>query len=69
MRAASVPTMPPPSTRTTAGSTPVTPPSSTPRPPWVRSRQRAASWAAMRPATSLIGVSSGRVPWRSVTVS
>ena len=36
--AACVPDTPPPSTTTSAGGTPGTPPSSTPRPPEVRSR-------------------------------
>ena len=69
MRAALVPTTPPPRTTTFAGGTPGTPPSSTPRPPCAISRQCAPAWIDMRPATSLIGASSGRPPRASVTVS
>ncbi len=62
MRAAWVPTTPPPMTTTVPGSTPGTPPSSTPLPPWAISRYLAPCWMAMRPATSLMGVSRGRLP-------
>ena len=54
---------------TSAGSTPGTPPSSTPLPPYTFSRYFAPSWTAIRPATSLIGVSSGSSPDASCTVS
>ena len=69
MRAALVPETPPPSTSTLAAGTPGTPPSSTPAPPCSFSRQWAPTWTLMRPATSLIGESSGRPPRSSVTVS
>ena len=69
MRAALVPDTPPPSTTTLAGATPGTPPSRTPAPPCSFSRQCAPTWIAIRPATSLIGASSGSAPARSVTVS
>ncbi len=55
--------------RTSAGSTPGTPPSSIPLPPYTFSRYLAPSCTAIRPATSLIGVSSGRSPEGSCTVS
>ena len=66
--AAWVPETPPPRITTFAGGTPGTPPSSTPRPPLAFCRQAAPTWIDMRPATSLIGVSSGSEPLR-VTVS
>ena len=69
MRAACVPTTPPPRITTSAGGTPGTPPSRTPRPPCSFSRQWAPAWIDMRPATSLIGASSGSPPRASVTVS
>ena len=69
MRAALVPDTPPPSTTTFAGGTPGTPPSRMPAPPCSFSRQCAPTWMDMRPATSLIGASSGRWPRGSVTVS
>ena len=69
MRAACVPTTPPPITTALPGATPGAPPSSTPAPRWAFSRQCAAAWIDMRPAISLIGASSGRPPWSSVTVS
>ena len=69
MRAACVPTTPPPSTTTLAGFTPGTPPISTPRPPVGRRSAIAAASIESRPATSLIGASSGRPPCASVTVS
>ena len=69
MRAALTPDTPPPSTTTLAGATPATPPSSVPRPPCSISRQCAPAWMAMRPATSLMGASSGRPPRALVTVS
>jgi len=59
--AALAPTVPPPMINTCAGSTPGTPASSTPRPPWLRSRHFAPSCTAILPATSLIGVRAG---WR-----
>src|SRR5260221_673752 len=68
-RAAWLPATPPPRITTSAGGTPGTPPSSTPRPPFSFSRQRAPTCGAMRPATSDIGVNSGSVPWGDVTVS
>ena len=69
MRAALVPTTPPPMMTTRAAATPATPPSSMPRPPCSISRQCAPAWIDMRPATSLIGASSGRPLRSSVTVS
>ena len=69
MRAALMPTTPPPITSTSAGFTPGTPPSSTPEPPCAFSSACAPAWIDMRPATSDIGASSGRPPLRSVTVS
>src|SRR3990172_9455133 len=47
-----MPTTPPPSTTTSDGRTPGTPPSSLPRPPSIFSRRWAAFCTAMRPATS-----------------
>ena len=69
IRAALVPTTPPPTMVTSAAGTPGTPPSSTPRPPCARSRQCAPAWIDMRPATSLMGASSGSRPAPSLTVS
>ena len=69
MRAALVPALPAPRTVTRPGGTPETPPISTPRPPWGRSRWWAPAWVAIRPAISLIGASSGSVPECSCTVS
>ncbi len=54
---------------TSAGSTPGTPPSRMPLPPNTFSRYFAPSCTAIRPATSLIGVSSGSSPVDSCTVS
>ncbi len=67
--AALVPATPPPSTTTVAGDTPGTPDRSTPRPPFSFSRHRAPTCAAMRPATSDIGVNNGSAPCGLVTVS
>ena len=64
-----LPTTPPPMTATFAGVTPGTPPSKTPRPWWAISKQVAPACTAMRPATWLMGASSGRPPLSSVTVS
>jgi hypothetical protein len=47
--AALKPTTPPPITMTLPGSTPGTPPSSTPRPPWAFSSAVAPAWIDMRP--------------------
>ncbi len=69
MRAAFRPTTPPPMTSTSAGFTPGTPPSRMPEPPCAFSSACAPAWIDMRPATSLIGASSGRPPRLSVTVS
>ena len=55
------PDTPAPMTTTFPGRTPGTPPSRTPRPPAAASRALAPAWGASRPATSLIGASSGRV--------
>ena len=55
--------------RHVAGGTPGTPPSRMPRPSNGRSRYFAPSWMLIRPATSLIGVSSGSVPFASLIVS
>ena len=68
-RAAFAPTTPPPMMTTLAGSTPGTPPSRMPRPSNGRSRYFAPSWMLMRPATSLIDVSSGSPPFASLIVS
>ena len=54
---------------TFAGSTPGTPPRRMPRPSNGRSRYFAPSWMLIRPATSLIGVNSGRLPRASLMVS
>ncbi len=69
MRAAFMPTTPPPRTATRAGATPGTPQSSRPMPPLCFSRVSAAEKTAIRPATSDMGASSGRPPRASVTVS
>ena len=66
MRAALVPETPPPRITTLAAGTPGTPPSRMPMPPCSFSKQWAPTWTAMRPATSLIGASSGRPPVLSV---
>jgi hypothetical protein len=67
--AAFAPTIPPPITITLAGATPGTPASKIPRPSCGRSKYFAPCWMLMRPATSLIGVSSGRFPFASRIVS
>ena len=67
--AALVPTVPPPMMTTLAGGTPVTPPRSTPRPPWFFCSAVAPAWMASLPATSLIGKSSGCPPAGVSTVS
>jgi hypothetical protein len=54
---------------TSAGNTPGTPPSRMPLPPNTFSRYFAPSCTAIRPATSLIGVSSGSSPVGNWTVS
>ena len=54
---------------TRAGATPGTPPRRMPAPPCAFSRQCAPTWMDMRPATSLMGASSGRPPRGFVTVS
>ena len=69
IRAAAVPTTPPPMITTRATGTPGTPPSRIPAPPGSFSRQWAPACTAMRPATSLIGANSGSPPRPSVTVS
>ena len=69
IQAAFWPAMPPPSTSTLAAATPETPPISTPRPPDSRSSRWAPTWGAIRPATSLMGASSGSRPSDSSTVS
>ena len=67
--AALVPETPPPRITTFAGGTPGTPPSSTPIPPFAFCSEAAPTCTDMRPATSLIGVSSGSEPSVAVTVS
>src|SRR5215216_2819344 len=67
--AASVPTTPPPMIVTLAAGVPGTPPRSNPAPPCGLSRQCAAAWTAILPATSLIGARSGSLPSGSSTVS
>ncbi len=67
--AAFVPTTPAPSTTTSAGGTPGTPPSRMPRPRIGFSRYFAPSWMLILPAISLIGVSSGSRPALSLIVS
>ncbi len=57
--AASVPETPPPMIVTRAAGVPGTPPSRMPAPPAGDSSAWAAACTAIRPATSLIGVSSG----------
>ena len=69
IQAAFHPTLPAPITTTRAGRTPGAPPISTPRPPLWRSRKWAPCCGARRPATSLIGASSGSEPSGSCTVS
>ena len=69
IHAAFQPTLPAPRTTTFAGRTPGAPPISTPRPPLWRSRKWAPICGASRPATSLIGASSGSAPLASCTVS
>ena len=69
MVAAWVPDTPPPSTTTSAGGTPGTPPSRTPRAARGALEECAPTCGASRPATSDIGVSSGRPPDGEVTVS
>ena len=49
IHAAFHPTLPAPITTTRAGRTPGAPPSSTPRPPWARSRKCEPTWGAIRP--------------------
>ena len=67
--AASVPDTPPPMMRTFAAGVPGTPPRRMPAPPAGLSRWWAAACTAMRPATSLIGVSSGSLRSAVCTVS
>ncbi len=69
IHAALVPTVPAPITTTRPGRTPGAPPSSTPRPPLPRSRKWAPICGARRPATSLMGASSGSAPDALRTVS
>jgi hypothetical protein len=69
MRAVFEPTIPAPSMRMSAGGTPGTPPNKMPRPPCPFSRQAAPTCGAMRPATSDMGVKSGKEPSGAVTVS
>ena len=69
MRAAFVPTAPPPRTSTLAGATPGTPLSRMPWPIIGRSRHFAPSWIDIRPAISLMGVSKGSRPCGSLRVS
>ena len=69
IRAAFMPTTPPPITSTVAAATPGTPPSRMPRPPSGFSSMNAPAWVAILPATSLIGASRGRRPLASSTVS
>ena len=67
--AAFMPDTPAPMTTTLAAYTPDTPPIRVPRPPPCRIRWYAPTCGASRPATSLIGASSGRAPLLSCTVS
>ena len=67
--AALVPTTPPPRMTMLAGATPGTPLRRMPRPSMGRSRYLAPSWIAIRPAISLMGVSSGSEPSSSWSVS
>ena len=69
MKAAFIPTTPPPITITFAAATPGTPPSRMPRPPSGFSSMNAPAWVAILPAISLIGASSGSRPAWSSTVS
>ena len=69
IRAACVPTTPPPITAILLGATPGTPPISLPIPSADFRKAAPAASIASRPATSLIGASSGSPPWASVTVS
>ena len=69
MKAAFIPTTPPPITSTVAAATPGTPPSRMPRPPSGFSSMKAPACVAILPATSLIGASSGSRPASSTTVS
>ena len=62
MRTALMPTMPAPSTVTRPRFTPGTPPTSRPLPPRFFWRSVTPIWAARRPATSLIGASTGKEP-------
>ena len=63
IRAACVPTTPPPIMVTLPLGTPGTPPRSTPEPPSCLVKKWAPICTAMRPATSLIGTKSGK--WHS----
>ena len=67
--AAAMPTTPAPRMTTFAAWTPGTPQMRLPRPPAGRIRWWAPMNGAIRPATSLIGVSSGREPSGRRTVS
>ena len=67
--AAFMPETPAPITTTLAAYTPETPPISTPRPPPCRIRWYAPACGASRPATSLIGASSGSARSGVCTVS
>ena len=69
MKAAFMPTTPPPITITFAAATPGTPPSRIPRPPSGFSSMNAPACVAILPATSDIGASRGRRPRESSTVS
>ena len=69
MKAAFMPTTPPPMMSTVAAATPGTPPSRIPRPPIGFSSMKAPAWVAILPATSLIGASRGKRPRASSTVS
>ena len=66
--AAFKPAIPPPITTTLPGDTPGTPAKRTPLPPLGFKRASAPTCVAIRPATSLIGTSSGSAPSTS-TVS
>ena len=69
MVAAASPETPAPMTTTLAGATPGTPVMNVPWPPPGRIRWYAPISGAIRPATSLIGVSNGSELSRSRTVS
>ena len=69
MKAAFMPTTPPPMIITVAAATPGTPPSRMPRPPSGFSSMKAPACVAILPAISLIGASSGSRPFASSTVS